>query len=428
MTLPFMSPERQYELSKIATEVIDTVSSEFVSPTDALHKVAVDQQLNEHEIRRIAEAYNASAQLALMKRAKEDESVEPDDVIDLADGEEVVGRLFKIDGAEGDKKDDVVDPGEYSADALLKVAEEILPEERSFDEPIAFVAPMRKTASAAVGRTIERSADEEIDYLIKQAEDQICQLRSRHSVIADEAAAHKITALRGMEKLAEALRRTDAPDFCEIEKHAKSFHEGMGVVCDMIYDGCGLAKIGHSRFTGNLPKYASVTEHADYVQDCLVVRDNLAKAAAKYAEADDLLTQIEKAQYRLRKLALDPMTMLATGMNKLDETEKDVQATSMPAGKPNEMLRSQLQGDRMRVALMDLTQNDPVIKEYAKDPGKIEEAFNEILSLQPGLVDQPVALRAALRRHLTAGGDFTVQEAQQVAQFPTQQPNRSATV
>ena len=425
MSLPFMSTSRQEELTKIASEVITATSDGFTSPTDALVKAAQDHSLNRNEIQRISEAYNASAQLALMKRAKDDDSIEADDVIPLADGIEAAEKVFgkPSEMVKGEKKDDMLDPGEYKADALLKAASAVTPESITFKEPNARQVAHRKVASATVGETVKRTATENIDYLAKKANDQLCALKSDHSVVADEAAQLKWAALQRMNKIAEYMVRVEAPRFDQIEKVAKALHgDSVNLICKMIYEGCGMRDAGHVRYSGDIPKYASVDDFSKEIDDILFVRDNTAKAAAKYAEADKLLNKCEELQAELSgvfvKEALDPMTMLVTnGLSGMQTAADDAREIKMPAGKPNETLRQDLSSDRMRVALIDMSTNDPVISEYSRQPGVVEEAFNELITLNPSLADQPAILRAALRRHLSSGGDITLQEAQQMNQL-----------
>ena len=426
MSLPFMSTSRQEELTKIAAEVITRTSDGLTSPTDALVKVAQDHSLNRNEIQRISEAYNASAQLALMKRAKDDDSIEVDDIIPLADGVEAADKVFgkPSEMVKGDKKDDMLDPENYKADALLKAASAIAPESMTFKEPVARSVPLRKVASVAVGVAVERTPGQHIDYLVKKAEDQLSALKSEHSLVADKAAQLKWAALQRMNKIAEYMERVDAPRFDQIEKVAMALHgDSVNLICKMIYEGCGMKDAGHVRYSGAIPKYASVDDFSSEIDDILFVRDHTANAAVKYAEAEDLLIKCETLQADLRstfvKEAIDPMSMVAYGLSGMDRAVADAQETNLPAGKPNETVRKDLSFDRMRSALNDLSVNDPVISEFSKQPGAVENAFNELITLNPSLADQPAMLRAALRRHLSTGGDMTVQEAQQL-----NQPNR----
>jgi len=419
-----MSTDRQEELTKIAAEVITSAADGLTSPTDALVKVAKEHSLNRHEIQRISEAYNASAQLALMKRAKDDDAIEVDDVIPLADGVDAADKVFgkPSEMVKGEKKDDMLDPGEYKADALLKAASAVAPESITFKEPVARTAPLRKTASAVVGQTVERTNGGQIDYLVKKAEDQLSALKSEHSLIADEAAQLKWAAMKRMQKVAEYMSYVSAPRFDQIEKVAKALHgDSVNLICKMVYEGCGMKTAGHVRYSGDIPKYASVSDFTDEIDDLLFIRDHTAKAAIKYAEAEELLVKCEALQGDLRttfvKEALDPLTMLVTtNLTNANQAVDDAQEINLPEGKPNETVRKDLNFDRMRVALNDMSSNDPVISEFSKQPGAVESAFNELITLNPALADQPAMLRGALRRHLTAGGDLTMQETQQINQ------------
>jgi len=81
----------------------------------------------------------------------------------------------------------------------------------------------------------------------------------------------------------------------------------------------------------------------------------------------------------------------------------------------NERLKRELANDRIRVVLAKVTNDDPVVSKYPKD--KVIQAYNELPTLPPSLSNQPLALRAALRRHLVSGGDFTMQETGQLYDF-----------
>jgi len=422
-----MSFEDQQRLTKCAGEMIDVVASEaLTTPTAALVKVAQKYGLNRNEIQRIAETYNASAQLAQFKRAKDDANAEPDDLFDLADGEaastEVLGEQPK---AEGEKKNDVVDAEAFTKAASAQAEATIVPESTDFNALKTAGAYGNNYGSqrATLDVTKRAAAPPDVDQLERKASNLISQLKVAYEDLRDEVAAARMRVLRGVSKIATDLSYNTAAPWGEIEKHARSLHgDGMDLACRFIYKAAGLADKGHSRYDGELLKYASIDAYREHVADCLGVRDNLRDLVQKQARADEMLTAIEKREYQLRtafheKTALDPMSMALGKMTDLGKVDAEVEEQSMPAGKPNEELRTQLGHDRMSLMLSNMRQ-DPVISEFVKRPGAIEEAFNELATLQPNLLRQPVALRAALRRHLTSGGDFTVQEAEQVAKFP----------
>lgn len=437
MSLDFMSYDDQERLTKCAARVIDMVAGDSITtPTNALIKVAQDERLNREEIQRIAETYNASAQLAMFKRAKEDAKVEPDDLFDLADGEAAANVVYG-DKPKGEKKDDTVDASEYDAEQFTKAAsaDSNLPAEttnfNSYSTVGAYGAGNKKVVLASHVKTAEEDVD--VAHLHTKATNLISQLKLAEDNLRDEAGQYRHKILNQIGKIAEYMRQTDAPPWDQVELHARGLHAGAKIACDYIFKAAGLAQYGHKQFTGDMPKYASVDAYVDQVQDCLVVRDNLAHLYLKLAEADELKQQIIDAENSLKvalnpKLALDPLSaafgnaMLGGGGSSRDSEE----VPSMGAGKPNESLKTELAHNRAALALSELRQ-DPVLSEYSRRPGILENAYNELTTLQPALANQPIALRAALRRHLTSGGDFTVQEAKQVADF-NKEPSRSATI
>ena len=67
-----------------------------------------------------------------------------------------------------------------------------------------------------------------------------------------------------------------------------------------------------------------------------------------------------------------------------------------------------------KAVLNDLLANDEVVSGY--DPNEVSEAYNEIIATSPSLATQPLALRPMLRKRLTAG-TMEPFEAQQAAEM-----------
>lgn len=76
-----------------------------------------------------------------------------------------------------------------------------------------------------------------------------------------------------------------------------------------------------------------------------------------------------------------------------------------------------LRAIRTQTMLADLVRNDPVLSSYA--PGQITNSFNEIAQLSPRSLDQPLIMRAMLRKHLEQGV-FDPFEADQLLKLETQ--------
>jgi len=64
-------------------------------------------------------------------------------------------------------------------------------------------------------------------------------------------------------------------------------------------------------------------------------------------------------------------------------------------------LESERKSIRTRMLLRDLMQSDDVLSRYPREA--VLEAFNDIASLAPTVVESPIALRALLRKHVETG-------------------------
>jgi hypothetical protein len=415
MAVQFMSADAQNRLLGLAKQAVEIARDGDCSPSEALAKVASENQLNADEINRVKEAINTAAVLALRKRAAAGDGFS-DDVIPLVNSEEVLGRVFKAAPAP-------------DALALKKVAAEADVEEtRSFLNAPAATFAKAASAESTSGGVLDRS------QLYDRAHGQVGQIKIAAEIHREAAASHRINAERRIGDVLDIFRGTAAPAFAEVEKVASALYpeEGLGLVFDMIFKGGELDKIGHRRHTGELPKYASVNDHADIIAKIKTIRDEIGHSLlAKIAE-DELRAKATVGDIALLKLGnedafglggitdaagglLDKTVSGAKEMSPALEAGVDSLAPAPAKHSINERLKRELANDRIRVVLAKVTNDDPVVSKYPKD--KVIQAYNELTTLQPSLTNQPLALRAALRRHLVSGGDFTMQEAGQLYDF-----------
>lgn len=416
MAVQFMSADAQERLLNIAKTAVEMARDGECTPSEALAKLASDNQLNSDEISRITEAMNTASVLALRKRAASGESVATDDVVPLVNSSEVLGKVF-------------ADAPNPNALALKKVAADAdVAETRSFISEVGGVAGLSKAASATPAKADGLTREQ----LYDRAHGQIGQLKIAAETHRENAAAHRFAAERRIGDVLDVFRRTAAPSFEAVEKVASALYpgEGLGLVFDMIYRSGELDKLGHKRFTGELPKYASVTEHADIIAEVRKIRDDIGHALlAKIAE-DEYSAKVDRGRITLFKLAdegplgeaVDTVSDIADkavggvgGLMPQTERSVDALSPSQPKHSINERLKSELSNDRLRVVLGNVMNDDPVISKHPQD--KVIQAYNELTTLQPSLSGQPLALRAALRRYLVSGGDFTMQEASQLYDF-----------
>lgn len=425
MPLDFMTPSHQQRLMKIARLVIETARDEDMPLTDACVKHAADAQLSKDEIHRVKESINTAAVLAQRKRAKAGEG-SADDTVQLVDGDAVIDRIF---------------PSQIAKTAFA-VTE--LPEETEHFDNLP--APTLKKVAAAeemvkVGAAATKPA-ESYGELRNRA------IRHRNSLALqaefhkEAAFAARVDAERKIEAFVDRLSQTDAPPFAEIEKTASALcpDEGLSVAFDLVFRSGRLGALGQRRHDGSLVKYASVSAYAAEIEAIRSIRDSIGTALIHGLDAERLQAQVDRGDRGLTKIAteegsksgipivgglvdsLDSATRSAvTGFSPKaaekggDEIKAVGSSVLQRPGSLDERLKREIGQDTMRASLADLQSNDPVVSKFK--PDQVANAFNEIVALQPSIAQQPVALRAALRRHLVGDGDLTLQEAKQIKDF-----------
>jgi hypothetical protein len=135
----------------------------------------------------------------------------------------------------------------------------------------------------------------------------------------------------------------------------------------------------------------------------------------------DNASQDKKAQAYLDKFAFSA-GMLAYGlMNAATKNREGVDPASAKFREAELQMADpehdqNLQNIRIRATLQDLIDYDPVVQSY--DPEEVLSAFNELSQSNPSTLDNPVALRASLRRLLQ--GDVAMHEVSQLTKDETE--------
>lgn len=126
-------------------------------------------------------------------------------------------------------------------------------------------------------------------------------------------------------------------------------------------------------------------------------------------------SQDKKAQAYLDKFAFNTGAIMyglmnATTKNRagIDPASSSFREAELKLSDPSH--EQNLQNIRVRATLQDLLDYDPVIQSY--NPEEVLSAFNELSQASPAALDNPVALRASLRRLLQ--GDVAMHEVSQL--------------
>lgn len=312
-----MSQERHQQLLKAAEQTIGLMNI-GIDGHAALQKVAEDELLNDHEVTTVAHAVNNSRQLAHLESSEGDER---EDAFPLIDPEQVrphgdTQPATNADQSTGDRYGKQEEPGDST--------------EQKYHEPEA--TDIHKELSKAASASYYESGDyrlraEQPDHLQILRDgwgtSEVPERPNYTSTVPFSKISHyrigidegQMRYLRHMEecqgaiaKVAEELRRLDAPQWGEVEKVAHQLGADQATL-DIIYDASGVEKFGQGR--ADLTKVASTVYTSSRVkalaEEC-VRADTFWKAAADVHAATALLRE----QYQEAEAALFPKEAAVT--------------------------------------------------------------------------------------------------------------------
>ena len=293
MTDELMSEARHIELIKAAEETIGMVNI-GVDCNAALAKIAADKDLNDNEVSIVAHAVNNSRQLAHIQSTTGEER---EDAFPLIDPDKVrsYGELQPTTNADvstGNRYGDQETPGESTEQKFddpdaTEVHEEQLEKAAHLNyigdgdfrlrkEPVDNAALLRDAwgldSVPAPAEYIDPNPFAKISHYrigIEEADVQYCQLVQQ--------------CTDSMEKVAEAMRRVDAPPWADVE-HAAVKLGADDTTLDMIFDLTGLANFGEKR-----PERQEKTAGTLYVSErALEIAEDCVRANTFWKSAADV--------------------------------------------------------------------------------------------------------------------------------------------
>lgn len=395
---------------KRASEIFDAVVNASldvragIPPDQALYKQATELRMVPEEVKRAVEAFNVRATLGFLKEARGAERAES---FPIASPEAVLKQMFPLE---------VETPAQKAAS--------LVPDSglgREFED---FKRPpvMRKAAS-------EREIARTVETFPRKALSTLFHLRQSLEKKADQAETDIRSARRAagesIDKLAYYFREIPHLPFEHVEKLAVGAWPEAKPVMDLAWK-----QVQHFRGEKRASVIRRVSEPDGRPFD--LIREAL-KAPARFKEAKALAAAVreELSTFKDRLFAMED-ALMGKKADALSATRAllgiGAESPESPAPKKDPLYEAELAGIRAQSSLHDLLTSDDVISRHP--PVEVIRQYNQLAESNPGIAASPLALRAALRKLLEAGGldeyDVSSLADTQLALSRANQPLREA--
>lgn len=412
-----MSDARQKVLLKAAEETIGLMNV-GIEPSAAMFKVAQDAGLNDHEVDVVTHAVNNSRQLAHLQTTTGDDRaasfplIDPDKVRAYGElqpttnADENTGSRYGSQEEAGDNVEAKIDAPDATC-VHKKQADYRLRKPRE-DHLSALRAGwgLPSTGIAKVAAYEDPNPFSHIDYYRIGIE----EARLRYTQKCNECT-------QAMYKVAEELRRIDAPAWCEVEKTAAALGVEKATL-DFIAAVAQIEKFGGVRADLSV-KTASTLKVSQRVMD---IAQHCVRADTFWKEAADIHCAHEILSERQERAYSDLMPKEATISANLGELAEPIEkapeefggvnpdiirsaigggeapSTSAPTG-PSHGIRQELRNNSARAQLEGLL-SDEYIGGY--NLPEVIEAYNSAMSVNPNFGH--AELVSYLRQHLATQG------------------------
>jgi hypothetical protein len=382
--------EQQESAVVDATSKAIKLANEGMDPSEAIAKVASEQNFNRNFATRMVEAYNVSKTLKHHKEASGDSRA---DEFPLADAAKVTAIMF---------------PGAVETPAEVKASEwapATCQETRFFDLD---KAPLLSSKAAEPVNSWDRR---DLDSLMKRAYWEVDRVEL-HTEMAREAKEAALEELhQSVMKLASYFKSTSHEPFDRFESAAlQVFGSEVEPVMDMVWDCSKSAKLGEKRASGPAKVTPADLQPYQMLQNVMDLRDKSTSLAREWSKKashsrkfKDLIDRCGRTFTKSGTSELLTGALANKAVSKLHQGTPgtyDALVTAIEAlGDPS--LEAERKSIRTRMLLRDLMQHDDVLRHA--DPVSVIDAFNEIASMAPAVVETPMALRTMLRKHVEQG-------------------------
>lgn len=372
-----LSSNCEARLVDSAEKMVDLTNS-GVHPNDALFKIASEEQLTPHFIRRLGEVFNASRVLAHFKSASIETRA---DEFPLADPQNVIDKIY------GEKKEAV-----YVDDAGFAPP----PDFNVFNDSVK--------VAADEDITVRNSYDNVDIFSTKRAILQRDGVKRCLDVARDDVAFYNEKLTETICKIASHFRAMYHTPFKDYERNVVGVYGDVGKsLADTVYEiSCG-ATFGEKRAT-DFSDVGDFDESAELYVLTKQAVDLATKCSEAHATVAKFTNELKKCDESLKKSAVGITSTLANSMflkNQLNQMIHGGQRSSDVASVLDPAHETELASIEMRAALNDMLANDPIISQH--DPASVRNAYNEIVKTTPRIGQQPGILRGVLARRLELG-------------------------
>ena len=360
-----MTRKEEQELLAAVRETAWHVSS-GCDPTDAVVKVAEDRSLTREHALRVAEAFNVNATLVQYKQASGEDRAED---FPLADPDKVIARLYP----------ETIDSPVKAAALAWTPGSGAYVETRDFmlESLPAFCA--QKAASGMTPAML-------FDTIAADYRKEAAAFDRAKSELGQAAAALEET----VDKLASYFTALGTGDSSELPEDVRE------MVADRIP---ALRKEG----------YASIGTWKPALDAAYAARTRYIAVASKAASAEESLEKLaDLVAVRVEAIKRAEGGMLGAGVagavvnEMLTPVDKDKAERKMDIEMADPSFTGARKGMQAQVMLKDLVENDEVLRHAPQE--EVVRAFNDIARLTPAVAEQPMLMRAYLRRVVESRG------------------------
>jgi hypothetical protein len=388
MTTP-ISADTEARLIDAGKEVIRLTNDGF-TPNAALTKVATDYGYGPDFIERIAQMYNTSRTLRMMKEAKGQVKRAIDHP--LADAAEVISNLF-------------VTTSEKSAAVSNRVKASLDYDPMAVDCDSFVKAAAEKTVAPGGYLSDPKLLMKRAYNILDASKREVGRLNTRVAGLEESRLVY-------LQKAAAHFRSMDHTPFEEVERRVSSAHGQLGkMAMAAVWASLGGAQRLEKRSSAESDRPLHVPSQSPYLEIAEFIKLSADRAVAvrQAAALDGAVGELaEDIRDRARQLCGEKSASMASivqykGLNELldsvmDNTDAEAAKRKAAVKALDPVHQADLRSVGAQSTLNDLMSNDPVISQYA--PSEITDAYNEIASLSPNSSIQPAVIRGYLRRFL----------------------------
>lgn len=399
--MSFMSNKRQQELVDAVKDAAD-LHLDGTAATDAIAKVASERDMSENETRLMVEAFNTSKTLAHLRSAEGPEKAAS---FDLADFDEALAKAFP-------NKEEV------------KVA---FVNDYEFSESIPNVFTLSQAMSEKVATVLTESQegvplkdasevsshfDTPDDLRYRKAYNALDYWRKKAEAHQTKAAEMRGQVLQACSSIADDFLTTDGlREWATFAKEAEQLHGEVGKkVAAHIAEEFGInqlmARHGAKEAAVTLPD--PDTDRHKLLKIAILSMDEAFDEASKEAECRGRYESEKASWFRsggVKKAGLMSGMGMAAIMGKGGGAAPAAPAAPPVAPMiPDVGIEGEYDNAKLQLELQDMIESDDVISSHAtENPHSVLSAVRELADIHPNILKQPMALRAALRRHLEMG-------------------------